>query len=265
VRALDGAAMLAILQGDYARAARFLDEGERLAAATADPVLLGEALAYAGYLAYRQGDYAQAERQLEAGLERLRGVADSGYGAFALLILGDAALAQERFDPAANAYQGAIARFRQAGYAWGLSDAQAGLAGVRFCAGDLAGALTDYRESFERARALGFPMYVASALFGLAAIAAVTDRAVAGAHLLGAGEGMIAALGAPLFPRDQPIRARGLAALQAALGAPGLEAARVAGQRLAPAEVASLADGIAVASAAAAPVEDAADPLHSAP
>jgi hypothetical protein len=144
-----------------------------------------------------------------------------------------------------------------------LSVAQAGLAGVRFCVGDVARALADYRESFERARTLGFPMYVASALFGLAAVAAVADRAEVGAQLLGAGEGLIAALGAPLFPRDEPVRARALAALHAALGRAELEAARTTGQRLSLAEVATLADGVAMASAASSePAEHAADPLR---
>ena len=218
VQALDGSAMLAILQGDYPRAATFLKESLPLAQTLNDPFLVGEAMAYSGYLAYRLGDYARADHLLEEGLIRLRERPESAHGAFAFLILGDTALAQEQFERATNAYQEAIDRFQDAGYAWGLSDAQAGLAGVSFCSGNVERAATQYRESLERAWDLGFPMYVASSLLGLAAVAAASGFAEAGAHLLGAGEGLIASLAAPQFPRDQPIVPRGLSVLHATLG-----------------------------------------------
>ena len=232
IQVLDGAAMLAILQGDYARAETFLTESLELARELGDPFLVGEALAYTGYLAYRRGDYGQADRLLDEGLRSLRHVAQSGHGAFAFLIRGDTALVQEHFDRAALSYQEAIDRFQAAGYAWGLSDAQAGLAGVSFCTGDLALAASHYRASLERAWELGFPMYVASALLGLSAVAATSQQAEAGAHLLGAAEGLIASLAAPVFPRDQPIRERGVAALRSALGDERLAAMREAGRSM---------------------------------
>jgi predicted ATPase/transcriptional regulator with XRE-family HTH domain len=232
IQVLDGAAMLAILQGDYARAETFLNESLELARELGDPFLVGEALAYTGYLAYRQGDYGQADRLLDEGLRSLRHVAHSGHGAFAFLIRGDTALVQEHFDRAALSYQEAIDRFQAAGYAWGLSDAQAGLAGVNFCTGDLARAASHYLASLERAWELGFPMYVASALLGLSAVAATSQQAEVGAHLLGAAEEMIASLGAPMFPRDQPIRERGVAVLHSVLGDERLAAMREAGRSM---------------------------------
>jgi predicted ATPase len=232
IQVLDGAAMLAILQGDYPRAAMFLEESRGLADELGDPFLVAEAVAYSGYLAYRQGDYVRADHLLEQGLRPLRRVAQSGHGAFALLILGDTALVQEHFARAAGFYQEAIDRFQEAGYAWGLSDAQAGLAGVSFCRGDLVEAASQYRESLERAWELGFPMYVASALLGLGAVAAATGQAEAGAHLLGAAEHLIASLAAPQFPRDQPIRQRGLTALHTTLGPDHLAALRDVGQSM---------------------------------
>ena len=247
VQALDGAAMLAILQGDYIRAGVFLDESLALARNLADPILIGEATAYAGYLAYRHGDYARAERLLDEGLRLLRGVAEVAHGAFALLILGDTALAQEQFEKATIAYHEAIDRFREAGYAWGLSDAQAGLAGVHYATGNHAEAATHYAASLERAWQLGFPMYVASSLHGLAAVAAASGLAEEGAHLLGAAEGMIAALGAPMFPRDQPILERGLCMLSAALGEDRLTRARHTGRMMSTGEVIAAARDVAAA------------------
>jgi hypothetical protein len=139
---------------------------------------------------------------------------------------------QEQFTRAATCYQEAIARFQDAGYVWGLSDAQAGLAGVYFCTGEQALAATQYRASLDLAWELSFPMYVASALLGLGAVGATSGHPETGARLLGAAEGLIASLAAPQFPRDEPIRQRGLAALHAALGPEALGALREAGQTM---------------------------------
>ncbi|HEU5430050.1 MAG TPA: AAA family ATPase, partial [Thermomicrobiales bacterium] len=245
VQALDGAAMLAINQGDYARAERLLDEAGGLARELREPFLVGEVMSYSGYLAYRQGDFARAERLLADGLRRLRGEAASAHGGFALLILGDTAMAQEQLARAAILYQEAIDCFEEAGYAWGLSDAQAGLAGVHYCMGNLTQAAAGYRGSLERAWALGFPLHVASALQGLAAVAATAGRPDVGAQLFGSADSLIASLGAPMFPRDQPIRDRGLAALRSALGEERLPPAREAGREM------SVEQAIAVATTVA--------------
>ena len=71
-----------------------------------------------------------------------------------------------------------------------------------------------------------------SSLHGLAGVAAESGQPEAGARLLGAAEGIVASLGAPAYPRDQPVRERALAALTAALGTERLAAAREAGRAL---------------------------------
>jgi hypothetical protein len=111
-----------------------------------------------------------------------------------------------------------------------MSDAEATLAGIRYCTGDLPQAAALYGESLERAYDRNFPILVVSALFGLAAVGAVSGRPEAGAHLLGAAEGLTASLGAPMMARDAPAVARGLAALTAALGEERLVTARAAGR-----------------------------------
>ena len=243
--------MLAILQGDYVRAERYLVESLALARELGDPLLVGEAMGYSGYLSYRHGNYAGAQELLEESLRLLQETPDRAHGAFVHLILGDTALTQERFDIAASYYQEAIVRFREARYAWGLSDAEAGLAGVSYCAGDLALAAARYDESLERAWSLGFPMYVASALFGLAAVAAGAGHSEDGANLFGAAEGVIASLGAPTFPRDQPIVERGLATLSGSLGETRLATARESGRKLSGDEIIAKARKVAQSVAGA--------------
>ena len=77
MQALVAAGMLAIYQGDYARAATFSDEGLALAREFGDPLLVGQALTIAGFLAYRRGEYGQAEELLGEGYARLSQLGDT--------------------------------------------------------------------------------------------------------------------------------------------------------------------------------------------
>jgi predicted ATPase/transcriptional regulator with XRE-family HTH domain len=234
VQALVAAGMLATYQGDYAHAATFSDEGLRLARESADPLLVGQALTIAGFLAYRRGEYGPAEELLGEGYMRLSEHADTMPAAradtgFALLSLGSIALAQEHFDRAEPHLHGALERFQLAGNDWGIGEAQDALGAVSYCTGNGARAARLYAESLDQARHVGDPLLLESSLHGLAGVAAESGRPEAGARLLGAAERIIASLGAPAYPRDQPVRARALAALMAALGEERLATGREAG------------------------------------
>jgi predicted ATPase/DNA-binding XRE family transcriptional regulator len=245
VQALMAAAHLAIYYGDYARAAIFSAEGVVLARELDAPTLgrevtalqVGQALTVAGFLAYRQGAYDRAEDLATEAYSWLSNLGDTVPGAiadtgYALLVLGCNALVQEQFDRAGNWVVAALDHFQRAGNDWGLSDAQATLAGIRFCTGDLRRATALYGESLERAYDRNFPILMVSALFGLAAVGAISGQPEAGAHLLGVAEAMTASLGAPMMARDAPAFERGLAALTATLGDERLAAEREAGRAL---------------------------------
>jgi tetratricopeptide (TPR) repeat protein len=237
VQALVAAGMLATYQGDYAHAATFSDEGLRLARESADPLLVGQALTIAGFLGYRRGDYGPAEELLGEGYVRLSELADSVPGAradtgFALLSIGSITLAQEQFDRAEGHLQGALERFQLAGNDWGIGEAHDALAAVSYCTGNCARAARLYAQSLDQARHVGDPLLLESSLHGLAGVAAESGLPEQGARLLGASERIILSLGAPAYPRDQPVRARAIAALRNALGPAQLEAAREAGGAL---------------------------------
>lgn len=259
VQALAGAALLGIFQGDYARAEVHLGTGLALARELGDPVLVSAAISNAAFLCYRRGAYARAETLAAEALPLLRERADTWSAP--LLILGDTALAQEQFDRAGRYYQEAIDRFQEApryvavGKRGDLSDAQAGLAGATYCTGNLVLAAWHYQASLDGAWELGFPMHVASALLGLAAVAATSGQGDEGAQLLGAAEGMAATLGAPVFPRDLPVRERCLAALSALLRDDRLAAAREAGRTLRVEQAVAAARDVAAAVATAALTE----------
>jgi len=241
VRALDGAGLLAILQGDNARGEQSLAKAEALARELGDPALIGEALAYSAFLAYRRREFAWAEELLDEARRILGGLAESGPGVGSILTLGgvvpfltlgDLALAQGQVARAATHYEEAIVLFRAAGSEWGMRDMQAGLAAVRYLTGDLPGAAALYGESLQRSHAMAFWTIVVSALLGLAGVAVDAGQPEVGARLLGATEGFAAFLGATLFTRDDPVYDRVLATLQLALGEEQLAAGREAGRFL---------------------------------
>jgi hypothetical protein len=89
-----------------------------------------------------------------------------------------------------------------------------------------------YMTHLHRAQDVGVKSLVGSALLGLAGVAAALGRPEEGARLLGAAEGSAASHGAPIFPRDRPVRDRALAALMATLGEHQLATTRAAGRAL---------------------------------
>jgi hypothetical protein len=58
---------------------------------------------------------------------------------------------------------------------------------------------------------------VGSSLYGLAGVAAAIGQPEAGARLLGAAESIVSSLGTPMYPQDQLVHARALAAVTTAL------------------------------------------------
>ncbi|MCC2654863.1 MAG: hypothetical protein K0Q60_5030, partial [Microvirga sp.] len=141
VQALVAAGMLAVFQGAYDRAEVLLDQGVQQARALHDPFLISESLIYTSLLSYRRGEYRQAEGVLAEAQGLLSGLDDRERSAMPSQLAGDIALAQEHFDLAAAQYEESLARFEATGNTWQLIDAQAGLAGVRFCTGHLADAM----------------------------------------------------------------------------------------------------------------------------
>jgi predicted ATPase/DNA-binding CsgD family transcriptional regulator len=249
VQALNGAAILAMFQGDYVRAADYIAEELTMARALDDTYLTGEALINAGMLAYRRGEYGQAEARLDEAVCTLRGSTKGDPAAVlqivrAFLILGDTALVQEQFDRAVDQYTEALAVSPETGLDWGLSDIQAGLAGASYCRGDMVRAAGLYAESLSRAeQALAaevlarvqdrsYTPLVLSALMGLAGMAAEMGQLEQGTRLFGAAEAIAASHRIAIFPRDRPVRDHSLRALRQASAKERFLAAQESGRSL---------------------------------
>jgi predicted ATPase/transcriptional regulator with XRE-family HTH domain len=248
VQALNGAGMLALFRGDYGRAATFFDEALAVARALGDSVLLGFAMNYAALVYYRRGDYGRAEALVGEAYALLSYCPDAALEAHLLHAFGEIALAQRQFARAARRYEDALACLDQVRYVFSLSDIQAGLAGVRYCTGDITHAAALYRESLQRSQDRNLLPLLVSALLGLAGIAVDIGQAEIGAGLVGAAEGVAATLGMPIFPRDLPIQERSRNALMTALGENQLTALREQGRTL-PVDLA-VAEALRVAEAA---------------
>jgi predicted ATPase/class 3 adenylate cyclase len=237
VEALVAASRLATFLDDYARAAMSITEGLALARELGDPFLVAQVLSNAGFLSYRRGDYDLAETQLGEARQLLSGISDSVPDAVRVStvpfqLLGDTAMAREQFDLAAARYAEAIEVAQTVGTVWSAVDAQIGLAAVNYCTGNAVRAAALYINNLHRAQDVGVKSLVASALLGMAGVATAVGRPEEGARLLAAAEGSAASLGAPIFPRDRPVRDRALAALAAALGEQQLGALREAGRAM---------------------------------
>jgi tetratricopeptide (TPR) repeat protein len=237
VQVLVAATTMALYQGDLIRAGRYSDEALVLTRKLEDPLLIGQALAFAGFVLYRSGDYSRAEALLDEAYRHLHALADRVPDAvpmvgIALLFRGDTALVQRQFERAGRQYAEGSDLFRTIDDVWRLSDVQAGLGAVSYCTGDCTRAAVLYAENLERAQRVGYTIAVASSLLGLAGVVTEFGHPETGARLLGAAEGIAASLGSPIFPRDQPVRERALAVLAAALGEERLAAARGAGRTL---------------------------------
>jgi predicted ATPase/DNA-binding XRE family transcriptional regulator len=249
VQTLNGAGIQALVQGNYARAVAYFAEELVLARDVGDAYYLGQALVNTGFIAYRRGEYGRAEAWLHEALGALQDEAKTNQAAVlqigrAFLILGDTALAQRQFDRAADRYTEALDLAEVTDADYGFCDIRAGLGGACFCRGDLSKAATLYgdclaraqqaltAESLARVQNPSFTPIILSALFGLAGIAAETGDPAQGARLFVAAEGITAAQGIPIFPRDRPVQERSRAALCAALGGDGLAAGRIAAETL---------------------------------
>jgi tetratricopeptide (TPR) repeat protein len=230
--ALDGAVKLAVFLGDYARAASHSAQEQALAREHGDLPIFGSALCNAGLVASRFGEFSQAEALFVEAERLARAIGHVELERWSQLWVGDMALVQGDLERAAMHYGSALAYFQATDWSWGLVDVNAGLGGVRYGSGDLTGALAHYGESLNRAWQLGVPVLAIGPLLGLAGVIAEFGLAEQGARLFGAAEGIMAALGTPNFPRDQPARDRALVALTALLGEERLAAHRDTGRGL---------------------------------
>ncbi len=160
--------LVAVHGGSTEVAAACADEGMALARAADDPWLIGRHLVVLGLAAWMRGDFARARRLLEETLEVSRTLQDE----------------------------------------WHIGVTLANVAYVVRLDGDPPRARELHREGLRLCRDLGDRRGITWHLVGLAALEADAGNAEGAAHLLGAAEALIQALGAPLPLPQQRERER---------------------------------------------------------
>jgi DNA-binding NarL/FixJ family response regulator/Tfp pilus assembly protein PilF len=166
-----GSGALALVQGDTADAASFLEEARELAAQERDQQRLALCLQFLGVMARDQGDYTQAVRLLEESLSYSRALRDTWSAALTINSL--AILHQRRgaYHHAAELLQESADIARGRGDPWATAQALSNLAHLAHRQGYFERAERRYTESAELYRQIGDRRGEADAITNLGRIA----------------------------------------------------------------------------------------------
>jgi non-specific serine/threonine protein kinase len=243
---LNNLGLVAAAQGDYARAEVLFKESLCLQRALGDTWGTAGSLGNLGNVALALGAFARAATLYEEGLALLRELDDTAGIARTLSNLGLVAAEQGDYARAEALLGEGLALQRDMGDRAGLAESLGNLGLVTHRQGDLAGAGRLLKEALVLHRTLGGTREAAECLENLAAVAKGQCRAELAAHLLGAAEGLRAAIQAPLEPRRQVAYQHTVTAVRSMLGAEGCAKAWAEGRARSLEE--AIADALALES-----------------
>ncbi len=271
-KALNGAGMLASVQGDFGRAATLLEQSLALMRVSGHKLGISDALGNLGIVAYYQGDYGRAAVLQEESLALARELGEKGGVAASLDNLGLVAMEQGDYGRAAALYEESLALVRERGDTWGIALVSNNLGAAVARQGDygravalleeslalrrdlqdtggMAASLNSlarlacqqgddrraadlHEESLRLCRDLDDKYEVACCLEGLAGVACRQGQPERAARLLGAATALREAIGMPLPQADRVDYERTMTATRTALGELVFAAAWSAGQGL---------------------------------
>ncbi len=224
-RALDGAAVLAFSQGDYARASLLVAAYAALSQALGDRWGVAAALNLHGAIARAQGDLDAADIAFAEALARFQEIGDSGWIALATLNRGAVAYWQGQAEQATALMREALARYQAADDAYGQAIALSDLGRALADANDHVGAAARFRESLGHWRRVGTKEGLIDWLTRTATLAAQGGAAERAMRWFSAAETVRTTIG---YMFDHPERARQRQALETARLALGEERATAA-------------------------------------
>ena len=230
--ALCGAALLARLLGEFARAEQLADEGVALGRAVGPPSAVAVSLNVLTTLAARAGDFDLARSHCDESVAVARAAGDVRLEALALFILAEGSLHGRRYADVREIGGRALGLARTAEDKEVIAIVLARLGIAAAHDHRLDDAREQLTEAMELARALGFPETAAWCCEGLALVAAELGDVVRAARLLGAGESLRRAGGGVLQPAEAVAREAALATIHRALPVEEAQAALEAGRGL---------------------------------
>jgi predicted ATPase/DNA-binding CsgD family transcriptional regulator len=190
VKALNGAASLAIDQGDHADARDLVGESIRLSQELG--YRRGEAIAlvFLGRSLIAGGRPAEADPHLERALELLEGLDDPAAVATGLLYAGLAEHFTGRFEESCARYERSVDLCRAAGYRSVAARSLQQLGKSRLELGDIRGARSALEEALPTCLELGDRWVVPVVMTGFAGVAARTGRPRRALRLAGVARGL---------------------------------------------------------------------------
>ena len=215
-------------QGRYARAVELHAESLAVAEAAGDRWAAASAHGYLSFVSWLQRDFARASSEAETALAAFRELGDVEGAAWSLISLGTVARYQGEVERAAALLAESRSLSEGIGFREGIAWAAEQLGLLAAVDGDPA-AIDLLRRSLELHSELRDRWRMSSVLEDLAAIALALGQPVPAGRLLGAAEAIREAIGTVIAPCERPQHLQTAAAVRAALGEEGFDAARQQG------------------------------------
>ena len=230
--ALGAAGMLAVDQGDFARARQLFAEGLEVRRALGDPAAIARSLNLLGAAAFGQTDLGGAESFFEESLRLAEEAGDRRVVASALTNLGLVKIEQGRYEHAEQSLAASFAANEELGDKDGVARALLHMAAAALHSDDCVRASTLLARSLELFRDVGNKLGLAECLAHLGGVAAATGDCARGAQLLGAAEAVRASIGASLPPYGRGLYDRHVDTARSGLTEPEFVAAWTNGRAL---------------------------------
>lgn len=229
--------------GEYERANRLGSEAVELFRTLKDTGKIAEGLRYLGSTAQQADQWNLARTYLEEAHTLCRERGEDQVADELLAHLGHVAMATGDLTKAHELGTIGLDSARRYADQWGIAMSTTHLGHVELAARRIDAARALFTESADVFQAIGNPLYLAWCLEGLAGVAVADDKWHLAAQLCAARETLLVEIGGALPPMNRPGHQHTLTAVDEALGATGIAAARESTQ------VIPLADLIASAQA----------------
>jgi predicted ATPase/DNA-binding CsgD family transcriptional regulator len=225
--ALNALALVVLYQGEYARVQPLAEQAGETFREVGDTTGAAMSLMTLARVVFWQGDLVRAQTLAEEGLARASETGITSSEALALALQGEIALAQGETTTARLLIEQSHALWQEIGNQEMLASTGSLLGKVLAAQGDHTAARMAYEESLLRGLAI---VDIATALEGLAVVAAAQGETTWAVRLLAAAAALRDSLGAPLPPVSRTNYERCVAAARAHLGEQAFEVAWAQGR-----------------------------------
>src|SRR5579871_3380539 len=230
--ALNGAAVLAYYQGDYASARARFEECLAIHRELGKGLGIAAALSNLGSVLFEQGEYASARALFAESLEILRTQGDRLSMAYSLGNLGNVAFLQGDYASARTMQEECLAIQREFGDRQGIANSLSNLGNIAFAQGDYPLARSLFVQGLAIQREMGNRRGIAASLEAFGSLAVTEQRPERAARLWGATLTLCAAIGLNLPSHERERYEREAEAVKQALGEAAFHAAWQEGSAL---------------------------------